>query len=178
MPSVSAVNQVVASVSASDRRTWHSTHLLSVMFATYQTSPSVAVFIGASFWANVPNGRMLIGKGYMSNWSMNSIRWHLLSISCSINDADIMSNNSYRKSGLRQPVPQVPACWALFRCTYNSLHFVEVIFSDPYAWTSIVGQIFSMFCFHNWWDYHSNSSSTMGFAEFEIFSTWKAPLIL
>jgi len=52
------------------------------------------------------NGPMLIGRGQKSHWSAKSIRWHLLNVSFSIYHSNIMSDNSSRKLGLRQPVPE------------------------------------------------------------------------
>jgi len=49
---------------------------------------------------------MLIGRGQLINWSAKSIRWHLLNASFSINYSNIMSDNTCRKSGLRQPVTE------------------------------------------------------------------------
>jgi len=52
------------------------------------------------------NGQMLISRGQSSNYSAKSIRWHLSNTSFSINYSNIMSNNYYNESGLRQPVAE------------------------------------------------------------------------
>jgi len=53
-----------------------------------------------------PDGQMLIGKGQSSDWSVKSIRWHLLNASFSTNYSNILSDNHCRKSGQRQPVSE------------------------------------------------------------------------
>jgi len=81
MCSISANLQVVASVSASDRWTWDSTTVSAVMFAVPYTPSSAAVFISASFLANV-----LLGPVTLVPTSCNSCRswcWNnLLKSSC------------------------------------------------------------------------------------------------
>jgi len=52
------------------------------------------------------NGQRLIGRGQSSDWSTKFIRWHRSKASFSINYSTIMSDNYYKQSGLRQPVPE------------------------------------------------------------------------
>jgi len=62
-----------------------------------------------------PYGQMLIGRGHLSDWGAQSIRWHLLNASFSINVSNITSDNYWRKSGLRQPVPEAHSPKYMFK---------------------------------------------------------------
>jgi len=72
----------------------------------------------------------------------------------------------------------VAVCWALFRRTWNCLCFGVVIFSALYSWTSIAARILWIFCSRKWWDSLGNWSSTVAFADFDIFWSRKAPFLL
>ena len=70
------------------------------------------------------------------------------------------------------------ACQAQFRRTWKCLHFVILIFSAPNTWSSITVQILWIFCCRNWWNSQANCSSTLAFADFDIFSSRNAPFFL
>jgi len=51
-----------------------------------------------------PNDERLTASGQSSNWSAQSIIWHMWNASFSRNYSNITSENHYNKSGHRQPV--------------------------------------------------------------------------
>jgi len=72
----------------------------------------------------------------------------------------------------------VAACLALFRRTWNCLHFDVVTISAPYTRTSIAAQIIEIYCSCNWWDSITNCSFTLVFAHFDIFWSLTTPVFL
>jgi len=64
-----------------------------------------------------PYGQMLIGRWQLSDWSMESVRWHLLNSSFSINYSHIMSNNYCRKSRGKRSQKQIhQKTWSTENC--------------------------------------------------------------
>jgi len=176
--SVSATLQVVASVSATDGRTSNSTSLSAVMFATPYTSSSAAVFIWASCFANMLLGRVtwvLTSSTWCRSWCLNNVlkSLHLTGVTWWI----LRYNYSFALG--RSPSDRLVAtCRALFMGTCSCLHFVGVIVSDPYTWTNMAARILRIFYSHNWSDTHANFSSTLAFAEFDIFCCRISPFFL
>ena len=75
-------------------------------------------------------------------------------------------------------VHMVAACRARFRRTWNCLYFDVGSFSAPYSWTSIAARILLIFCSCKRSDSLANSSSTLAFADFDMFSSRKASIFL
>jgi len=63
---------------------------------------------------------------------------------------------------------------ALFRRTWNCLHFDIVTFTAPYTRTSIAVWIVWIFCSRDWWDSIAKCSFTLAFADIDIFWSWQA----
>jgi len=129
MLSVWALHQVVDSVLVLDRRSRNFTCVLAVMFSITETSSSGAVFTWASFVANVVLGPVTFiptssycclwwcWNNLSKSWHLAGIRWWIWCSNCLIvlhrTATDLM----------------VVACQALFRSTWNCLHFDAVTFS-------------------------------------------------
>jgi hypothetical protein len=69
----------------------------------------------------------------------------------------------------------VATCQAIFRSTWNRLHFVVETISAPYRRASIAAQILWIFCSHNRWNFLANRSSTWAFADFDSFFSRTIP---
>ena len=169
MSSLSAILQVVVSVSASDTQTWNFPCLSMVMFTAPETSSPMAVFI----WATV----LVIALLGLAAWvpiSCNSRRgWFCnnLSRSSRLTAVTWCISHSNRSFAVYQSPSDlaVAACWALFRCTWNCLGFGIGTFLAQYTRTSIAMLIISIFCSCNWWDSVANCLSTLALADFNIF---------
>ena len=72
----------------------------------------------------------------------------------------------------------VAACWVQLRRTWNCLYWVVVTMSGSYTGISITSQIVWSCCSRNWWDTVANCSSTLAFADLDIFCCRKAPFFL
>jgi len=148
------------------------------MFTSLYASSSAAVFIWANFLVNV-----LLRPVALVLTSCNccrSLGWNDLSKSLRLVGVTWWISHSNRSIALCQSASDhmVAHCLALFRRTWNCHGFDVVTIAAPYSWTSIAAPILWNFCSHNSWDSLANSSSTLAIADFNIFSSWKAPFAL
>ena len=178
MQSVSVILQVVASVSASDGRTWNSTRSSAVMFTAPWISPSAAVFICAICLANVLLRPVAL---FLTSW--NSCRlwcWKNSSKSMHLTDVIWWISHSSHSIALSRSTSDhlVATCWALVRRTWNCLRFNVVTFSATYTWTSIAAHSLWILCSRKWWDLLANIIFTLAFADFNIFWSQKASFCL
>jgi len=176
--SVSAILRVVASIPASDWPTWNHTCLSAVMFATLWASSFAAVVIWASNLAN-----MLLGPVALVPTCCNCCHsrcWNNSSKSLGSAGVAWEISNTNRSLALWWSASDhmLTARRALSTRTWNYFCFDVVTFSAPYSWTSIAARIVWIFCSWNWWDALANSSSTLAFADFDIFWSRKAPSFL
>jgi hypothetical protein len=70
----------------------------------------------------------------------------------------------------------VAACQTLIRRTWNCLHFVQKTISAPSTMAYIAGRILWIICSHHRLFSVAHRSSTVAFAEFDIFYSGKMPL--
>jgi len=162
----------VASISASDRRTWCCTRLSVVMFATAYTSSSAAVII----WVSVLGNVILVQIALLPTSCIKYYWWWWNNVSRSSQLTGVPWSifHSNRSFALCQSASHlfVAACWAPFRCTRNCLHCVVVILSATYTWGSSAAQNLWIISYHNWRDSIANYSSTFMCEDFKMFCSW------